>query len=37
MLQLLRNIIPLVPKVVPSAIRIGTILVFGYEIGRAHV
>jgi len=30
MLQLLRNIIPLVPKVVPSAVRIGTILVFGY-------
>jgi len=30
MLQLLRNIIPLVPKIVPSAVRIGTILVFGY-------
>jgi small conductance mechanosensitive channel len=28
--QLLRNIIPLVPKIVPSAVRIGTILVFGY-------
>jgi small conductance mechanosensitive channel len=30
MLQLLRNIIPLVPKIVPSAVRIGTILVLGY-------
>ena len=30
MLQLLRNIVPLVPKIVPAAVRIGTILVFGY-------
>src|SRR5215475_6338086 len=30
MLQLLRNIVPLVPKIVPSAIRIGIILVLGY-------
>src|SRR5215475_5168403 len=30
MLQLLRNIVPLVPKIVPSAVRIGVILVLGY-------
>src|SRR5215831_10541217 len=30
MLQLLRNIVPLVPKIVPSAVRIGIILVLGY-------
>jgi len=30
MLQLLRNFIPLVPKIVPSAVRISIILVLGY-------